>query len=178
MLHFVFVISDIIFWPNFFPFTLSFLCLPNSADAFSSSLLYSYAFWDLAIVIWTALGEFSFSYCVPSQGYLLICCRGRRQKTYFWRRFLLFWNHMLFPFACVVTFFHYWVFWFLFFSANNPWTLLFPGTCSDSPSVNPTTLWAASGSSILAWLWHYQNRLSVNEKSKKKQAAGKFITDL
>lgn len=55
--------------------------------------------------------------------------QGKEAKYIFWRRIPCFcWNHVLFPLACVrffiflldrvVTFFHYWVFWFLFFSAN------------------------------------------------------------
>lgn len=64
------------------------------------------------------------------------------------------------------------------FLCQYPWTLLFPGTFSDSPSGDPTNLWAASASPTLAWLWHYQHHLSVKEKSKKRQAAGKVITDL
>lgn len=112
-----------------FPFTLSF---PKSCWCIFFLFALFLVFLRPRNCYLKSTGWFFFFlvYCLPSQGYLLICCRGRRQNTYFWRRKLcFFWNHVLFPLAWVrfffflfdwvVTFFHYWVFWFLFFSANS-----------------------------------------------------------
>lgn len=46
------------------------------------------------------------------------------------------------------------------FLCRYPWTLLFPGTFSDSWTGS-----LARASPILAWLWHYQHHLSVSAKS-------------
>lgn len=106
---------------------------------------------------------------VFSQGYLLICCRGRRQNTYF--LMVCISNHVFFLLSHVIFFLPSHDFFPLpsvlisVFLCQYPSTLLFPGTFSDSLTGSPTNLWAASASPILAWLWHYQHHLSVSEKS-------------
>lgn len=114
------------------------------------------------------LGAFYSPFSVLCQGYLLICCRGRRQNTYF--LMVCISNHVFLLLSHVIFFLPSHDFFPLqsvllcVFLCQYPLTLLFPGTFSDSLTGSSTNLSAASASPILAWLWHYQYHLSVSKK--------------